>query len=153
MKTAPAPAELPPELAELQQLAGAADAAIAGSADPNLQPGAADPAADDGKADELGAMLELGFKAAGKVLPPLPKYFDHDACLEIGTAYLECAEKYGWTWHEKVAGPEVRLGAAIVVPAFMAYMETKAWIEWQREQKNRAAAGERLEPLPAVPAT
>lgn len=144
----PAAEPLPAGLAELEQLAAGADAAIAGT---ELQPGAADPAAEDSKAEELGAMLELACKMGGKVLPPLPKYFDHDACQEIGQAYLECAEKYGWTLHEKMGGPEVRLGAAIVIPGFMAFMETKAWLEWKREEAKRlAVAGERLEPLPTI---
>lgn len=152
MKAAPTTAaELPPELAELEQLAAGADAAIAGV--DQAAPGAPGQAPEVDKGDELGDMIALGMQMAGKVLPPVAKYFDREACREIGAAYIECAQKYGWTLHEKVGGPEVRLGAAIIIPGFLAFMETRAWLQWKREQAELEAkrTGETT-PLPLVPA-
>ncbi|TXC66029.1 hypothetical protein FSC37_09220 [Piscinibacter aquaticus] len=66
-----------------------------------------EPEPEPDKAEELAAMLSLAARAAGKMLPPIPKYFDGDACRDIAEAYMECAEKYGWDWHNKLGGPEV----------------------------------------------
>lgn len=132
-------AALPPELAELTAVAAAADAALTGA---DLPPGAPPPPEVD-KAAELADMLTLGITVGSKVLPPLGKYFPPDTCHQIADAYIACAEKYGWTWHEKTGGPEVRLGMAIGVPAFLCAMETRAWLQWKREQAEaeaRAAA-------------
>ena len=129
------PAPLPPELAELQGLAAAADAALTTAA---LPPGTEPPPEVD-HAAELGDMLALGIRVGGKVLPTLPKHFPPDTCREIADAYMACAEKYGWTWHTKTGGPEVRLGLAIGVPSVMCLLETREWLAWKREQERKAA--------------
>lgn len=134
-KTKPAAEQLPAELGQAAAIAAAADADLASA---TLLPGQ-EPEAESDKGEELAAMLMLGAKAAGKILPPLPKYFDTDACQDIAQAYMECAEKYGWTWHEKVGGPEVHLVMAVMVPTVGAIAETRAWIAWQREQAKLAA--------------
>ena len=132
---------LPPELAALQATAIAADAALAGAA---LVPGAAPPPEVD-KAAELGDLAALLVKIGGKALPTLPKYFPPDTCTEIAGAYIECADKYGWTWHEHLNGsPELKLGIALGVPAFLCFLETKEWLAWRRgqiEAEDAAARG------------
>lgn len=150
-----APVALPPELAELSAVAAAADAALTGA---DLPPGVAPPPEVD-HAAELGDMLTLGIKVGSNVLPPLAKHFPPDTCQDIASAYLACAEKYGWTWHEKTGGPEVRLGVALAIPSFLCFMETRAWLQWRREQAEaearanaKPATGDPLAPLPAITA-
>jgi|GEM_PF-4128783 len=118
--------------ADLAAIAAAADAenaaavALPGQADA----GAAAAASADREAAEISAALCLAVKAAGYVEPALPRYYTPEACSDISAAYLECAEKYGWTWHKSIAtGPELKLGAAIVVPAFMVYQERTARLQ------------------------
>lgn len=91
----------------------------------------------DMAANAIGAYV--GVKVAGLIITPrrivyvepaLPRYYTPEACSDISAAYLECAEKYGWTWHKSIAtGPELKLGAAIVVPAFMVYQERTARLQ------------------------
>jgi len=131
-----APAELPPEFQQLQAVAAAADAAVSGA---QLVPGQAQ-APEVDPAEELADLLSLGVKVGGHVLPPLPKHFPPDTCRDIADAYIECAKKHGWTWHEKTGGPELRLGLAIGVPAFLCVVETRQWMAWQREQDAKKAA-------------
>jgi hypothetical protein len=141
-------ADLP---AELAAIAAAADAQIDSGAG---LPGVADAvaqqtaAAADQAARELGeihAALCLGVKFGGYVEPALPRYYTPEACGEIAGAYLECAEKYGWTWHKHLAtGPELKLGAAIAVPAFMVWQERTARLEAEAQaarQRQQAARG------------
>ncbi len=138
---------LPPELAELQGLAAAADTALTGS---DLVPGQAPPPEVD-PADELGDLLALGIQIGGKALPTLPKHFPPETCREIAAAYITCADKYGWTWHKHTGGPELRLGMAIGVPAFLCLIETREWLAWKREQ-DRQAAQARQQAKPEAPA-
>lgn len=134
MKTKPETGELPADLASVAAIAAAADADLDSA---TVIPGQ-EPVPEVDKAAELGDMLHLAMLGAGKMLPPLPKYFTREACAEIGTAYMECTEKYGWTVHEKLGGPELHLVVALAVPTFGAVMETRAWIAWQREQRRLA---------------
>ena len=145
------PIELPPELRDLEGLATAADAQLAGA---DLPPGATPPAEVD-EAAALAGMLNFGMTVGGKVLPTLPKYFTAEACTEISSAYLECAAKYGWTWHQKAGGPELRLGLAVSVPAVLCFIETKQLLAERRAQaelEQRQAQGQRDPLAPAVPA-
>ena len=141
---------LPPELAELQALAIAADGQLDGV---NLVPGAAPPIKVD-EAAALADLLTLAIKVGGKVLDPLPKFFPPDTCTEIAEAYLACADKHGWTWHKHTGGPEIRLGLAIGVPAVLCAIECKQWLAWKREQAAAAAAtaktGNLADPLAPV---
>lgn len=143
------PQPLPPELAELAGMAAAADTALSGA---ELAPGAK-PAPEVDQAAELADMLTLGVSVLGKVLDPVPKFFPPETCAEIAKAYLACADKHGWTWHEKTGGPEVRLGLAIGVPAFLCAMETRRWLAWKEQQAlapipRPADASMTAQPLP-----
>lgn len=143
--SAPDAASLPSDLAELQGLAAAADAALSGAA---LLPGQAPPEVDP--AAELGDLLALLAKIGGKALPTIPKYFPTETCREIAAAYIECADKYGWTWHTKTGGPEIKLAMALGVPAFLCLVETREYLAWQREQKaaeQQPKMGDPLQPV------
>lgn len=139
----PAP-PLPPELAQLEHVAAAADSAVdQASVIPGQEPAA--PPVDP--AEELGSMLTMGVTVAGRVSDLVPKYYPPEACQAIARAYLDCADKYGWTWHQKTGGPEVRLGLAMGVPAFMLYLEAKQRADAAKakaEADKKAAAGTRV---------
>lgn len=134
---------LPPELAELQGLAAAADAALDSTA---LLPGQALPVEADPSA-ELGDLFALVAKIGGHALPTIPKFFPPETCREIAVAYIACADKHGWTWHLNTGGPEIRLGMALGVPAFLCLVETRAWLAWKREEATKAAAPVATAPL------
>lgn len=138
---------LPPELAELQGLAAAADAALDGAAllPGQMPPPEADPAA------ELGDLLALVSKIGGKALPTIPKYFPPETCQEVASAYIEVAEKYGWTWHKNTGGPELKLGMALGVPAFLCLVETREYLAWRREQQQAAQQPKTADPLKPEP--
>lgn len=92
------------------------------------------------EADEITAALCLAVQMASYVEPLAPTYYSPDACSEIATSYMACAEKYGWTWHKAFAtGPELKLGIAIAVPGFLMYRERQAIMNAPR-------------PVPAPPA-
>lgn len=138
---------LPPELAELQGLAAAADAALDSAA---LVPGQAPPVEAD-PAAELGDLFALVSKISGKALPTIPKYFPPETCREIAAAYIECADKYGWTWHKNTGGPEIKLGMALGVPAFLCLVETREYLAWKREQQKAAQSPKLADPLKPEP--
>lgn len=130
-----AESQVPPEIAAL---AANMDAELGGQA---LAPGAAMVQADTRatEAAEIAALLGLAVKVGGYVEPAVPKYYTDAACQDIGLAFVECAEKYGWTWHKSIAtGPELKLGAAIAVPAFLIYQE-----RMERARLMAAAATEK----------
>lgn len=134
---------LPPELAELQGLAAAADAALNTVA---LLPGQAPPPEVD-PAAELGDLFALLSKISGKALPTIPKYFPPETCRDIAAAYIECADKYGWTWHKNTGGPELKLGMALGVPAFLCLVETREYLAWKREQQQAEQQPKQGDPL------
>ncbi|MFN3812153.1 MAG: hypothetical protein ACK4S6_16230 [Roseateles asaccharophilus] len=123
---------IPPEL---QALAAAADSELQQAQLPGMAEALAEQtaAAHDEAARELGeihAALCLAVKFGGFVEPALPRYFTPEALGEVASAYMECADKYGWTFHKHIAtGPEVKLGFAIGVPAFMVFKERQARLE------------------------
>lgn len=134
---------LPPELAELQALAAQADAALDGAA---LLPGQAPPPEVD-PAAELGDFFALVSNISGKALPTIPKYFPPETCRDIAAAYIECADKYGWTWHKNTGGPELKLGMALGVPAFLCLVETREYLAWKRDQQKAEQQPALADPL------
>ncbi|MDN3921516.1 hypothetical protein [Roseateles violae] len=127
--------------ADLAAIAAAADSQIdAGAGLPGMAEAAAQQtaaAADQAERElgEISAALCLAVKFGGYVEPALPRYYTPEACGEIAGAYLECAEKYGWTFHRNIAtGPELKLGAAIAVPAFMVWQERSARLQAQAQE-------------------
>ncbi len=148
--TQPEAGAVSPELAELAGVAAAADAELAGQA---VVPGQAEPEADDDQAaDELGDMLALGFKIGGRLLPPLEQHFDRKACRAIAAEYIAVAEKYKWTWHKDVGGPEFRLAVAIGLPMVSCVADCRDYLAAQRAARAAGEAPQRLEaPAPAMP--
>ena len=140
--------------ADLLALAEAADA---GNAAAPVLPGQADQAAATAQreAAELTALLCLAVKAGGYVEPALPRYYTEQACADISAAYLECAAKYGWTWHQSIAaGPELKLAGAVAIPAFLVYQERTERLKAQARAASRPANVTPLHPAPApAPAT
>ncbi len=116
-----------------------------------MVPGQAPPPVVD-PAAELGDLLALVCKIGGKALPTIPKYFPPETCADIAAAYIECAEKYGWTWHKNTGGPEIKLGMALGVPAFLCLVETREYLAWRREQAKAAEAGQAKQSDPLKPA-
>lgn len=140
--------DAPPDLAQLQAVAAAGDAAVGDLATlPGAEP--VNPNAERERDQaELAAMLTLAVKVGGSVEPALPKYYTPEGCNEIASAYLDCAEKYGWTWHKQAGGPEVRLGAAVLIPALLVFKERR-----ERQAAQAEAAQKQLDagtaPAPA----
>lgn len=135
----PAPA-LPPELASLEAVAAAADAAI----DQAGQPPGTEPVPERDPAAELAGLAGLVVKVAGKWEPLVPKFYTDDVLTEAATAYCELAEKHGWTWHKDAGAPEVRLAGALVVPGLLLLLAMREEREAKREAAKPANRGERI---------
>lgn len=135
----PAPA-LPPELAQLEAVALAADAAI----DQAAQPPGAEPVPERDPAAELAGLAGLVVKLAGKWQPLVPKFYTDDVLTEAATAYCELAEKHGWTWHKDAGSPEVRLAGSLVVPGLLLLLAMREEREAKREAAKPANRGERI---------
>jgi len=122
-------ANVPPEIAAI---AASMDAELSGQASAVGGQLVADTGTNE--AAEIAAMLCLAVKCGGYVEPAVPRYYTPEACNDIAGAYIECAEKYGWTWHKSLAtGPEIKLAAAVGLPAFLI---------WQERQEAAKAAAE-----------
>lgn len=102
------------------------------------------------EADEITAALCLAVQVAGYVEPLAQKYYTPEACEGIATAYLDCAEKYGWTWHKALTtGPEIKLAMAVAIPGFLMYRERQAILSAPPAPAAPVAppsAGEPIEP-------
>lgn len=128
------PVELPPELAELQGLAAAADAELQGA---SLPPGMEPPPAVD-KGAELGAMLQMGVLMAAPALPFLPQCYTPEVCGQIGVAFAAVAEKYGWNL-DGISSPELALAVVTVPATVQAVILGREYFKTKREQEEAAA--------------
>ncbi|TBO31333.1 hypothetical protein EYS42_08800 [Aquabacterium lacunae] len=125
-------ATLAPDLAELQAIATAQDAAIAGG---NIVPGQIDPAGEPepqaNQAEELAAMLQMGVVMLSPALPFLPQCYTPEACHQIGVAFDAVAQKHGWNL-DAVKSPELALAVAALPPTITAVMMGRAHFAAQR---------------------
>ena len=129
---------LPPELRQLEGLAAAADAQLAGADAPAGAPGGAGQAA--AAVDEhtsVAGFLAMAAGVAAMACPPIGQAYTPEACATIATEYLRCAELYGWTWHKGAASPVVGLVAAAAMPVAM---NLPAFLEWNKQRKAKAEA-------------
>lgn len=140
MTTETAAPPLPPELADLEAVAAAADIAI----DQAGQPPGAEPAPERDPAAELAGLAGLVVKLAGKWQPLVPRFYTDDVLSEAAAAFCELADKYGWTWHKDAGAPEVRLAGALVVPGLLLMLAMREEREAKREAAKPANRGERI---------
>jgi hypothetical protein len=128
------PAALPPELAQLEAIAQAADAQLSDTALP-LPGEQAEPAADRGS--ELGAMLQMGVLMAAPALPFLPQCYTPEVCDQIGTAFDAVAKKYGWNL-DAISSPELALAVVAIPPTVQAVLLGRQYFAHKREMAERA---------------
>lgn len=144
--------ELPPELAELDRVAAAADERIGASLAPPPAPGTEDKPPRD-PAAELAGLASLVVRVGGKWQPLIPKFYTGDVLQEAAAAYVELADKHGWKWHKEAAGPEMRLAGSLLVPGLLLLLAIKEQRQAEADKAKAATnTGERLAPggLPAV---
>ena len=146
---------LPPELAQLEQLASAADAQLAGV--DQLAPGAPGAAAAAPEVDEtkeVAAVLSLISFAAGKAMPPIAEVYDPPACQSIAEQYMRCAEAYGWTFHKHASSPIAGLIAAAAMPALLNIDKFQAHLAEKRAAaENEQRQASTTSPLPTIDRT
>lgn len=134
---------LPPELAALEGVAGAADEAISEASAPPGQPAAPerDPAA------ELAGLAGLGVRLVGKWQPLVPRFYTDEVLMEAAGAYCELADQHGWTWHKDAGRPEVRLIGSLVVSGLLMLLAMKEQREAEAAAAKPANRGERVQPV------
>lgn len=138
---------LPPELAELEAVAAAADARIAGAAALPGAPGA-EPAPAVDRGAEFGAMLQMAVMMGTPALPFLPQCYTPEVCGQIGTAFAAVAEKYGWNL-DGLSSPELALAVVAIPPTVTAVVLGREHFADRRRQAEAAARAQRA-PAPAT---
>lgn len=135
---------LPPELAELDAVAAAADDAISQASQP---PGAAEPMPERDPAAELAGLAGLGVRLAGKWQPLIPRFYTDEVLTEAAGAFCELADQHGWTWHKDAGRAEVRLIGSLVVPGLLLLLAIKEQRQADAEAAKPANRGERVQPV------
>lgn len=139
--------ELPPELAALEGVAAAADAAVQAGAELPQAP-RPDPAASIEQGRELSAVLQLGVMTLTPALPFLPQCYTPEACDRIGYALAAVAEKRGWNLGQFM-GPETALAVAVIPPTVAAVAIGKQYFAARRAAAAAPAGAGNVVPLPA----
>lgn len=129
---APEGEKLPADLAQLEQLASAADAELTASSTP---PGEAGPAAPEPtQAEQILGLLTVAVMTLTPLLPFLPQCYPPATLQAIGGAAAAVCEKHGWNVGDAMT-PELALAAVAIPPTIAAVMLGR-----QHFAEKRAAA-------------
>lgn len=150
--------KLPPELAELEGLASAADAQLV--ATDAAAPGAAPAAPEPSQAEQLAGLLHLAIMTLAPALPFLPECYPEATREQIAVCAAAVCEKHGWNVGD-VMTPELALAAVAIPPTIAAVVVGRKYFAARAAQPSsssppatplppiidhRPHAGERLQP-------
>lgn len=95
---------------------------------------------------EVADMLGLAVSIVAQAEPLAAKHYGPDARQRIAVAYVECAERYGWTWHKSIGSdPRVGLAVAVALPAFLLVRERRALQAAAAEKQPEGKGGDVIE--------
>lgn len=144
------PDQLPPDLAELDAIAAAADAQLdTASALPGA-PGADQADPEPTQAEQLAGVLQLAVMTLAPALPFLPQCYPPEICKQIGVAAGAVCDKHGWKFD--AMPPELALAAIAIPPTVQAVVMGRAHFAQQRAQASSSSSSpaQQLQPVDQV---
>lgn len=122
--------QLPAELAQLEQLASAADADLVGASEISA-PGAEPAAPEPSTADQIKGLLHLAVMTLAPALPFLPDCYPEATREQIAVCAAEVCKKHGWDVGS-VMTPELALAAVSIPPTIAAVMVGRQYFAAKR---------------------